>query len=229
MNNVHRLLGVFVASLLLVPAAGADWMDDFDSYAVGSGLNGQGGWECWDDDPAFDAYVSDAYALSSPHSAQIVPTSDLVHQFVDYFTGQWVVTAWLYVPDGFVGESYFLLLNTYNHGGPYNWSCQVVFNSDGYVESYPELDTLPLIVGEWVELRVEINLTTDVQTFYYGGDMLYQKSWVDGVSGGGVPNIGCIDLFGNNADPVYYDDCSIMEPGTATEVTTWGNIKATFR
>ena len=229
MKNAHRLLGVFAALLLLVPAASADWSDDFDSYTAGSGLNGQGGWECWDDDPAFDALVSDAYALSMPNSAQILPTSDLVHAFTDYFAGQWVFTAWQFIPDGFQGQSYFLLLNTYNHGGPYNWSCQVLFDSAGIVESYPELDTLPLIVGEWVELRIEIDFTADVQTFYYGGQVLYQKSWTEGVSGGGVPNLGCVDLFGNNADPVHYDDCSIMEPGTAAEVTTWGQIKASFR
>ncbi len=230
MHLRHLLGGALATVLLLLPVAGAEWSDDFDSYAVGSGMIGQGGWEGWDASPAADAYVSDLYAFSSPHSVEIVPTSDLIHQFTGYTSGAWVFTAYVYVPTDFSGQSYFLLLNTYNHGGPYNWSSQVMFDSGGFVESYPEGVQLPLITGQWVELMIEIDLDLDVQTFYYGGTMLYEKSWIDGVSGGGEVNIACVDLYGNNASPVYYDDCSLIEDGTVpVENTTWGGIKGLYR
>jgi hypothetical protein len=41
-------------------------------------------------------------------------------------------TAWQYIPVGFGRISYFILLNTYDDGGPYNWSCQVFFDSASF-------------------------------------------------------------------------------------------------
>jgi len=227
---LQRFLGLLAAVLILVPAASADWSENFDSYAAGSGMIGQGGWEGWDASPAADALVSALYSLSSPHSVQILPTSDLIHQWSGYTSGHWVLTCWSFVPDGWTGQSYFLLLNTYNHGGPYNWSCQVSFNGNGTVLSDPEGTTLPLIWNQWTEIIVDIDLDLDVQTFYYGGQMLYQKSWIDGVSGAGAANLGCVDLYGNNAAYVYYDDFSLCEYGySPTQSASWGQIKDNFR
>ena len=75
-----------------------------------------------------------------------------------------------------------------------------------------------------------IDLDTDVQTCYYGGNLLYSKSWTEGMSGGGVLNIGAVDLFGNGADTVYYDTMSLAPEGaTAVEPSSWGKIKHSFR
>jgi hypothetical protein len=230
MKHLVLLLGVTAVLAWLPSPAGADWFDDMESYPLGSGLHGQGGWMGWDDDVTWDAYVSDFVSYSPSQSVEIGPTADIVQSFSGYTSDCWVFTAWQYIPTSFSGQTYFLLLNTYNAGGPYNWSCQVLFDSAGFIESYPEGTQLGLITGQWVELRVEIDLDIDVQTFYYDGEMLYQKSWVEGASGGGEVNIGCVDLFGNNASPVYYDDLS-LEPCTPTAVdeTSWGGIKSLFR
>jgi len=141
--HLRRFYGLLVAVLLLVPAASADWTENFDSYAAGSGLIGQGGWEGWDNSPGANALVSALYSLSSPNSAEILPTSDLIHQFSGYTAGVWVFTTHLFIPTGFSGQCYFLLLNTYNHMGPYNWSSQVMFDGTGIVLSDPEGATLP--------------------------------------------------------------------------------------
>jgi subtilisin family serine protease len=188
-----------------------DWMDDFDSYATGSQLHGQGGWKGWDNNPAFGAIASDAQALSAPNSAAIVGLSDLVQEYTGYTSGGWVYTAWQYVPDDFAGTSYFIMLNTYNDGGPYNWSIQVNFNSATNLVTNDGVSggTLPLVKGQWVELRVEIDLTADTQAFYYNNQLLYMGTWTGEVSGGGVLNIGAVDLFANNASVVYYDDLSL--------------------
>ncbi|MCB8942742.1 MAG: M36 family metallopeptidase [Ardenticatenaceae bacterium] len=197
---------------------GGSWSDNFDSYATGSQMHGQGGWKGWDNSPAAGAFTSNAEALSAPNSVDILGASDLVHEYSGYTSGQWIYTAWQFVPDTFAGTSYFIMLNTYADGGSNNWSVQVQFDSaSNLVLSDNDGATLPLIKGQWVEIRLEIDLDADVQTFYYDGQMLYQKSWVDGVSGGGVANIAAVDLFANNASTVYYDDISLAAPLTTCD------------
>ena len=68
------------------------WSDDFDSYTLGQYLDGDptdGEWKGWDNDPAFGAFISDTYALSSPHSVEISDMSDLVHEYTGYDSGKW--------------------------------------------------------------------------------------------------------------------------------------------
>jgi hypothetical protein len=211
---MKRLVLSFGAAAVLAAfsaTASADWYENFDSYEAGSGLHGQGGWHGWQGDPQWDAYVTDIMALSDPNSLEVTLNSDMVHEYEGYTSGQWTYTAWQYIPEDFVGESYFILLNTYDdNAGSYNWSTQVRFDDEGFVESEFEGAQLGLILGEWVELRVEIDLDADVQDIYYGGDLLSSKSWTDGVSGGGAVNIGAVDLFANGASPIYYDNLSLV-------------------
>lgn len=229
MKRLLPLLLVPALALLAPGYASADWADNFDSYAAGSGLHGQGGWHGWDGSAAADAFVSNLYSRSAPNSAEITGASDIVHEYAGYTSGVWIYTAWQYIPTAFSGQTYFIMLNTYNDGGPYNWSVQVSFNTNNTVVSDPEGSTLPLIRGAWVELRLEIDLDQNLQTFYYGGSMLYQKSWTEGMSGGGILDIAAIDLYANYATPVYYDDMSLMpaQP-TPVESTSWGRIKQIF-
>ena len=204
------VLAFGAAAVLALPAfVCADWYDDFDSYAVGSGLHGQGGWVGWGGDPTWDAYVTDLYSYSPSNSLESTLDTDIVQEFDGYTAGQWTFTAWQYVPTGFEGESFFILLNTY--GAVNNWSTQVGFDSaTGLVESQFEAATLPIIFDQWVELRVEIDLDLDTQDIYYGGTLLSSKGWTDGVSGGGALNIGAVDLFAQGASPIYYDSMSLV-------------------
>jgi hypothetical protein len=230
MRLLRSLVIILALGFAMAPAVAlADWTDNFDSYVTGTGLHGQGGWHGWDGSSGADAIVTDVMALSSPNSVNISGPSDMVHEYGES-TGLWVFTAWQYIPSDFSGQSYFLLLNTYNDFGPYNWSCQVSFNSVGnVVTSDPEGATLPMITGQWVEIRVEIDLDVNMQTFYYGGQLLYQKSWTEGMSGGGADYFGAVDLFANAASAIYYDDLSLMPPATPARTTTWGQVKGLFR
>jgi hypothetical protein len=140
--------------------------------------------------------------------------SDLTHSYSGYTSGKWTYTAWQYIPTDFNGTSYFILLNTYTNGGPdTNWSVQVNFNSTtGLVTNDgPAGGTLDMIKGQWVEIRDEINLDSDTQSFYYGDNLLFTGSWTEGMSGGGALNIGAVDLYANGASPVYYDDISLSQ------------------
>jgi hypothetical protein len=74
---------------------------------------------------------------------------------------------------------------------------------------------MPYVTGQWVELKLEVDLDNDLQTFSYNGTVLYTGSWTLQFPGtGGTPNlaIGSIDLFANSATPVYYDDIQITPP-----------------
>ena len=74
------------------------WEDNFESYALGSSLHGQGGWKGWDNDPAWEAFVSDVQSQSPDQSADVKENTDLVHEYSGYTAGQYVYTAYVYVP-----------------------------------------------------------------------------------------------------------------------------------
>ena len=223
MKHLVLLLGVTAVLAWLPSPAGADWLEDFDSYALGSGLHGQGGWEGWLGDPTFDAYVTDVYSQSAPHSVDITPTSDIVQPFSET-SGQWVMTAFNYIPSGSTGEQYFILLNSY----PTTlWSLQMLFSSaTGMVTVVEGTGTTAIINDRWVEVRVEIDLDVDLQNIYYDGVLLDSIPWA---GSGGVLEIAALDLFSNAGSSIYWDDISLVGGGTPTEPTTWGSIKSLFR
>ena len=187
------------------------WTEDFDSYATGQNMHGVGGWKGWDNLPGFTAFTSNAQARSAPNSFAIEGNNDPVREFSGVNSGQWTFTTWQYIPTGTTGLSYFIMLNTYNDGGAKNWSVQVNFNAGTNLVTNDGVSggSLPLITNQWVELRLEIDLDTDTQTFYYNNQQLYTGSWTGQVSGGGVANIGAVNLFANGASVIYYDDMSL--------------------
>ena len=80
---------------------GVVWSDDFSAYTLGQDLDGDatdGGWKGWDNDPSVGAHVVDTQERSVPHSVDIVGPTDLVHEYSGYTAGQYVYTAYVYVP-----------------------------------------------------------------------------------------------------------------------------------
>ena len=199
------------ATSLDAPLAGVNWIDHFDTYVTGSQMHGQGGWKGWDNLPAAGALTSSTQARSPLNSVDVLAGTDLVHEYAGYTTGTWTYTAWQYFPTGTTGLSYFLLLNTYADLGTNNWSTQVSFDggSSTVLNEGPVGGALPILYDQWVEIRVVIDLDMNVQNFYYGGVLLFTDSWTEGMSGGGVLNIGAVDLFANGSTSVFYDDISL--------------------
>lgn len=190
------------------------WEDNFDSYDLYQFLDGDpedGGWKGWDDDPAWGSYVVDDQALSSPHSIEIAQDSDTVQQYTGLVSGTYVYTAMQYVPNDFVGQSYFILLSHYEVPATQEsclWAVQIRFDSAGIVESEHGGPSTTLITGQWVELRTEIDLDADSYSFYYDGELLETKAWTATPNNDftGVLEISAVDLFAYGATPVYYDD-----------------------
>src|SRR5512136_3062168 len=178
-NFIRKIwaIGVFFLFLGATAALGANartWADNFDSYANGQFLDGgadDGGWKGWDNVPTSGAYVTNTQFVSSPNSVDINGATDLVHEYEGYTTGKWIYRAMQYIPTDFTGNSYFILLSDYTDGAGANnkWALVIRFDQvNQYVESESDLVTTPLITGQWVELRTEIDLDSDWFQFFYG-------------------------------------------------------------
>jgi len=220
MNKMTRLLTVCAALLLIVPAASADWSENFDSYALGSGLIGQGGWDGWEGAAAADAFVTDVQALSAPHALAAIPTTDIVQEFNET-SGDWIMTGYCYVPSGSTGKQYFIMLNIYGVG-VHNWSVQLEYDSDGgIVTDYYSSAVTSLINDTWVQVRAEIHLDINVYDLYYNDVFLASNAWQDG---SGANEIAALDIFSDGGSTIYWDDLTLVEEA-ALQHTTWGHIK----
>ena len=207
-TNIEKTVSVMPQSV----STDIFWEDNFDSYTLGP-LHGQGGWEAWDNNPATTAYVVNTQSHSPDNSAEIAwydgVSADIVYQFNGAVSsGNWTLTTWSYVPSDMIGNSFFLLLNTYFHSGAQSWSLQINVNATKIWDFDNADDWLPIINDAWVELKWEVDFEADIQTVYYDGEELLSKSWIDGASGGGQKNLACIDLYADSAESsaVYWDD-----------------------
>ncbi len=163
--------GVVLAMAFALPAQAQFFADNFDSYASGAGIIGQGGWEGWDASPAADAMVTTLQSFSSPNSLAVSGAADVVHQFAGVSGGVWYAKVQTYVPASQSGELFFIILDQYAHGGPYHWSVQVAMCQSACVTAgvspgsvsnlggtdVPGTGAVPLLTDQWVELIVEID------------------------------------------------------------------------
>lgn len=200
-----------LASIILLCAAASGWAseftDGFEAYSAPLGIHGQGGWKGWDNMATADARAANLYAHSGRNSVEILGSSDLVHEF-DVTGGEWVFTAWQYIPSGAQGTTYFILLNTYADGGPWDWSVQTEYDlTAGIVAPWGIVVGEParIIYDQWVEIKFIIDLTENTVEEYYNGVQIASGVWDDDEHG----TLQAIDLYGNGASSVYYDDIQI--------------------
>lgn len=193
--------------------------ENFDAYAANGNVHGQGGWKGWGNDAAAGATVVTTQSVSAPNSIEIKGDSDLIHEFSQFTSGSWTITAKQYIPTAFSGKTYFIFENVYSDTDTsiISWSTQVYFDSaTGQVSNETGAanpGTATLVKGQWVDLKLVVDLDNDLQTFWYNGTQLYSGSWKDQFPGQDVPGIaaiGSIDLFADGASAVYYDDIRIV-------------------
>jgi hypothetical protein len=217
------------ASATLCVSAVGPWSDNFDSYTDGQLLDGtsdDGGWQGWASNPGAYGTVTSDESHSSPYSVAIADASDCVHLYGDT-TGEWNFIAWQFIPIGQSGGTYggtfFIMNDVYTNGGAdTHWAVQIQFDNVNNV-LYPQFETeypvMPIIYGQWVQIRVHINFDTDWFQFYYNEQLLYEKAWTNGVQGldDGTLCFAALDLFADGSTVVYYDDLSWLP---ATEELT---------
>jgi len=185
------------------------WSDNFDSYAAGSLLGGQGGWFPWENSPTADANVTNIQSHSPSNSVEIKGGCDMVHEWDNVNYGNCTFRAWAYIPSDFEGSIYIILLSLYN-GGSSKWDLQIHFNSQTFMlEDYDSVNATPYVIDGWGEVRVEIDFINDWQKVYYNDLLWLSKSWTQGTSGGGVLALDAVDLWGESGTAIYYDDVSV--------------------
>jgi hypothetical protein len=211
---------LLLAAALAVPGtAMAQWSDNFDSYSIGS-INGQGGWKGWDNVAAAAGIVTNNAFRSAPNSQQINGPADSVHTY-NAVGGQWSYTAYQFIPAGLTtGNTYFILLNKYNDGGPYAWSVQLNFDlAAGTVvddSTTPATPPVSLVRNAWVPIRADFDLTADTLSTYYNNTLVYSGTWKRG-NATALNAFQAVDLYANNAGAVFYDDMALVQiPAPAT-------------
>jgi len=189
------------------------FFDRFDTYEVGSDLHGQGGWKGWDNTASAGAPVTDANSPVGANTVEILGSADLVQEF-DIAGGVVEFSVMQYIPSGTTGTTYFILLNSYDDGANQDWSIQTTFNLDAGTIGYWHGGDATIVYDEWVKLRYVIDLGNNTVDKYYNGEFIVTDQWDDNDHG----TLGAVDLFGNGASSVYYDDVVITpvpEPALA--------------
>ncbi|MBX7132252.1 MAG: hypothetical protein K1X67_06200 [Fimbriimonadaceae bacterium] len=220
-----------VAGAILLPMDAAAvplpwWQDRFEQYPFGPGPAGSGGWTTWDNNPAGQGVIWDV-ACSAPKSVAVSGTTDLVRTFTGFTGGKYIVKASWYVPStGGAGRTWFLILNTYAPGGPYDWSVQVGANraagtvqwlTAGTLQGVGSTPigggpgTLPLVLDQWVDVYSEIDLINDTVSTYYNNQLLATTPYRS--SGTSVAEIKAINLYAEATTAVSFFDnlCSIPD------------------
>ncbi len=211
------ILGL-VSGILLGGTASAQWSDDFDSYAAGTTVIGQGDWEGWDNLSTVDADVTDARAASAPNSLELRGNSDVVKVLRGVDSGRWRIRARVFVPANHRGGSWFILLNRYSHNGAKNWSSQIRIAS-GRIQFHDgdgnELGVSRAVAADtWSEIRVDIDLERNLQAAFLDDAPLigFPFPWETS----GIGEIQCIDLWSDGGSGALYDNVS-LEPIAETD------------
>ncbi|MBN1422740.1 MAG: DNRLRE domain-containing protein [Planctomycetes bacterium] len=206
------LLALFVFGL--ASDAGAQgFTEDFDGYANGALIKDQPGWETWSGDVVGESgTISQDTAASGSNSLLIAGGNDTVHLFSGLTSGLWTAKTKIYIPDGMTGEIWFILMNGFGRvGGSDNWAVQIGLNAGtGLVTSAETGRTLPIVVDDWVEIEVMIDLPMNACQLLYDGQILSGHRWASA----GPIALEAMDLWSNNASGSYFDDISV-QPYTA--------------
>jgi hypothetical protein len=204
---------VGLAPMLAPGLALAQWSDTLECYPAGQ-INGPGGWRAWDNVPGVAGVISTAQARSGANSMEITSPTDAIQQFEDITAGQWRCTAWVYVPSTATGVPWFIMLNTYNDLGPYNWSVQLSIDTDLNIISEVDTTVRPLhtpqtiVEDQWAEIRVDFDLDADAVTAWYNELQVTTGPWKRDAAS--TLTFQCLDLWGNLGGPIYYDDLSVQ-------------------
>ena len=232
-----------VAALTLTSAANAQtlYADDFDSYAAGSAIEGQGSWSTWWGCGSFQTVntVETAQANSGPNSLRAVGGGTACPGCSDTIStlgiaagspghsGILTFTVQTFVPATFFGEGYVILLNDYDDcGSVANWSAQCHFQSSSGQLIVDNLGANNLINGDqpinydvWTELRIDIDTVANTVLYTYNGVEMYDGSWATGT---GLFQLAALDVFPGTDDTTEYflDDLSIVDGFVAGPIGT---------
>ena len=129
------------------------------------------------------ADVTDEQASSAPNSLHLRVTSDVVKLVEGVTSGRWAIRGEVYIPSDHTGTTWFILLNTYSHGGPRNWSTELAWNTEWFGHGGPveedrnDPELAPTITDRWVPFEVLIDFDAYTQVISYNGAVLQTVPW----------------------------------------------------
>lgn len=211
--NIMSLLGLGL-SLFSLRASAEGVFENFDSYASGSNLPGQGGWTGWLGDSRYVGPISSLYSLSPNNSLFVNNSStDVVLPFTSVNSGQWTLSFWQYIENS-SAHSGIGLLNEYPPVGiPGSYNVVIEIDLWGNtVGDYFRGNVAQAIEQRWVENRFEMDFDANSFSWFYDGNHVQSGTWH---TAGRTPSLGALELWGEGAR-VYYDNIALVpvpEPG----------------
>jgi hypothetical protein len=219
------------------------WADDFESYAAGSMISGQGGWVLQTSDPTRDAAVTPAVASSGLQSLEVEGRDWVSQPFSVPAPSRYTLLGRVYVPSGPTGRVDVYVQNTWAPGGPpAAWvSARVALDLTSGV-AYDAVSStpvpVPLIRDAWTAIRVDIDLVRNLVSVYYEGRLLDRRAWKP--AGGqltlaavglrslnGFAYFDDLQLFGlDDCNLNGYDDACELALGSASDCNANGEIDA---
>lgn len=186
--------GLLAASILpftlalATNASAQQWADDFESYAVGSSLEGQGGWENQNGVMTNLTVVSDSQALSGTKSAKVMPGASTVYPLpTAQTTGTWDLSTQIYIETGSNASTLVRFLSTYQQSGQMEYGAWFLIDSvSGQALSFvgnPAPMFVPIPMDRWFEVRAHIDLDNDTADIYFDGALLNTMVWSNGNNG----------------------------------------------
>ena len=206
---------ILLVALALPALARAQWADAFESYAPGSGIAGQGGWEFWCEG-GNDAEVSIEFASSGSRSLRLEPGSNVVQPLPFPTRRAWTVVVDTYVPSRAAGRGWISAMNTYcpRPLEPRHWSTATSFDTATGLVTPANLNVsvpAPLIFDRWVTYWLEIDFPNDRFSEHYGDViMTYDQPWSSNVASGGAVEIAALNLYSESLMEIYFDDTSVL-------------------
>jgi hypothetical protein len=199
--------------------------DDFEAYAAGGGMAGQGGWELWYSGGG-DVRIVDNPTNSGRRAARAIGGTDIANR-QQITSGVWEFTIQTYVPSTITAGlgAGIIMLNQYGDPNIDNWSMQLMLNENFFSNSQPlpfmiesqwDGAVLPLVLDEWVEVRALIDLDNDTWDSWYNGEVLAEDLiWTSNgfSSGPGITEIAVFNLWSSGTDEIYFDDVVLQEAG----------------
>ncbi|GAB4290190.1 MAG: hypothetical protein Kow0098_08590 [Ignavibacteriaceae bacterium] len=219
------IVSVFFLLILFPSNAEAQlvlFSDNFDSYSAGAQVACQNpvDWTTWNFTPCdgiTDPFVSNVQSFSSPNSVKIIDENDLVYPIPNYTSGKYKISFYMYVPAGF--DAYWNVLQLFN-GANSVWGFQAYYDIGGfgYIDGsgIATVATFNYSYDTWMLQEMIVDLDADNFEFWVDGTLVYSGIWSPGIGGGGLTQLGGVDLYGynglgNGISTYYFDDFTFTD------------------
>ncbi|MEA2041436.1 MAG: T9SS type A sorting domain-containing protein [Bacteroidota bacterium] len=193
--------------------------EDFEAYTVGNGIAEDAGapWTTWSNAPGTseDPVISDVMANSGTQSVYVASGNDGVLELGDQTVGRYRIDFDINIePEKF---GYFNVLQDFD-GGNSLWGTQFYFRAGGTGSvdaGGGDAATFDYTPGEWIHIRIFIDIDNDFATIVLDGTELVSWTWSTGAFGGNDLNqLGAMNFYAWEEEGTagyYFDDVIVTE------------------